>query len=68
VADSDEPLDEEIEISWLTFLRRFETQIYPSLFKSSGISMSDAMLLWELSNLRNEITSLREDLSDKPYD
>jgi len=55
-----EPLEEAVEESWLEFLNRFDNEIYPSLFAPRGLTKPEALILWELSNLRNELSDLRQ--------
>ena len=53
-----EPLDEVVEVSWLEFFNRFDQHIYPAIFEPRHIPRETALLLWEISNLRNEVTEL----------
>ncbi len=50
-----EPLDEAVEESWLEFFNRFDTEIYPNIFRPRGIARAEALIVWELSNLRNAV-------------
>jgi len=60
-----EPLDEAVEISWLEFFNRFDDEIYPAIFRPRGLTRAEALMLWELSNMRNEVTTLLDTIREE---
>lgn len=57
-----EPLAESVEISWLEFMARFKKEIYPNIFEPQGLTFGEALLVWEVSNLRNEVIAFQNRL------
>lgn len=41
-----EPIDPEVERSWIEFNKRFKELIYPTLFQPFGIAFSVAYQVW----------------------
>lgn len=58
-----EPLEEEVEESWLVFLNRFEQEIYPTLFEPRGYTKPDAMIVWTLSRMETTLDEIKEALA-----
>ena len=56
--DTPEAVDEEVERRWLSFLRRFEEVIWPTLYAGRGISKDVALLSWQLSYLQGETEAM----------
>ena len=52
MADSDEPLDEAVEIAWMQFLARFDKIIYPTLFEPRKIGYETALIMWNNAELK----------------
>lgn len=55
-----EPIHESTEVAWQEALTRFDVEIYPLLFKERGYSKAEAMLVWRLAGLQEEIEDLRK--------
>lgn len=53
-----EPLHEAVENAWLAFLNRFDTEIYPVLFKDRGYTKGEALLAWHLSQVNEGLDDL----------
>jgi hypothetical protein len=53
-----EPLEEETETTWIEFLNRFETEIYPTLFEKRGYSKDYALMFWTLNRFSNDVAEL----------
>lgn len=60
-----EPLDEEAEVSWLTYLNRFEQEIYPTLFAQRGYTKAEALLVWSLHGIESSIDTLAARIEDR---
>lgn len=61
----DDPLDftEEIERSWRVYMKAFVNDVYP-VFKDSGITLAEALIIWELNHLKNAISKLEKEDGD----
>lgn len=59
-----EPLDEAVEESWLEYFNRFNDEIYPNIFRAQGLTRAEALVLWEMANLRGEIVGLAERIAE----
>ena len=57
-----EPMDEAVETSWLEWLNRYDSEIWPALFEPRGISRADGMILWSLNMLRTTVCELKDAL------
>lgn len=60
-------LTEKEEVKWASYLREFHDDVYP-MFKPFGISMGDAMMIFKLNELRNDIVDLSEALTEEDSD
>ena len=52
--------NEKCEESWMQYLAEFKEKTLP-VFAVYGITMGEALLVWELSRVRDELQALRED-------
>lgn len=59
-----EPLHESAEVSWLTFLDRFDRVIWPVLFARRGYTKGEALIAWSISRLEESITELKEEVRE----
>lgn len=50
-------MDEEFEASLITFLAEFEEKVWPA-FQRRGYTRGEAMIIWELSEIRREVFQL----------
>ena len=57
-----EPLNEDTEEAWLTFLNRFDREIYPTLFASRGYTKAEAAVMWHLARIEASVDALTEKL------
>lgn len=64
--NSNDPLNEDVEVSWRIWLDRFDKVIYPILFRDRGISKDTALLVWQNSKIQDEIENLGNKL-DSSY-
>jgi len=60
-----EPLDEETETTWIEFMNRFDTEIYPVIFKDRGYTKDVAMIIWTLNKYGNDLADVLEELKNK---
>lgn len=63
-----EPLHEQVETSWLIHMKRFNEEIYPILFEPFGLTKAEAHIVWEISNLRNEVEQVKAILEEDADD
>ncbi len=52
-----EALDEGIEELWITFLNRFDTVIYTTLFAPRGYTKGEALIAYRLEQLEERIAA-----------
>lgn len=60
-----DPLDEVVETSWLTFLNRFDREIYPVLFQPRGFTKDAALIAWTLNRYGGDLADLVKIIEDK---
>ncbi len=62
---STDPMDEAVEVSWLSAIKRFDEVIYPTIFAPRGFDRSQALVAWEIAGMRaaveEVVTLLREE-------
>ena len=58
-----EPLDEAVEESFIEALNRFDVHIWP-LFEARGYTKGEALIVWHLNRLENEVDNLREAIEE----
>lgn len=56
-------LTEANQYDWRQFLDEFEEQVWP-LFCKHGFTKGEALLIFELNKMNNELTKLNENLTD----
>jgi hypothetical protein len=58
-------LDEQQVREWADFIKNFKEVIYPDVFEPQGISLGDAMIIFELNSLSNSFDTLNDTLTEE---
>lgn len=59
-----EPLHESAEVSWLSFLDRFDSVMWPTLFAGRGYTKGEALIAWSISRLEETLEELKEEVRE----
>ena len=54
---------EREEQDWIEYLADFKAEIFP-IFASHGMTMAEALTIWKMTALRNEIVELERIIED----
>lgn len=62
-----EPLYESTEVNWRSYLDRFDTVIWPTLFRGRGIDKGSALIAWSLGLLQDDVSDIKKSLEHKEF-
>lgn len=61
---SNEPINENVEVSWRIDVNRFKNVIYPLVFADSGLTIGEAYIAWTVGQMAETISALVIRLED----